>query len=386
MDEIEATLIWLRAPGTGAVRLRRVLARFGSFRAALEAGPRAWLDCGIVDASSSWLRAPDRARLRADLAWLNVDAHHFLRFDHPDFPPLLQPLDDAPVALFVVGDPIQLWHAQIAIVGSRSASPSGLLLARDFAQTLARAGFVITSGMADGIDAKAHNAALDVGACSVAVLGTGVDVIYPRKHQSLATRLATAGALVSEFPLQTGPAASHFPRRNRIISGLCLGTLVIEAGLRSGSLITARLAAEQGREVFAVPGSVHNPLARGCHRLIREGAKLVETAEDVIEELGPLAAKLALRLHGRIEQIHDDRPAEHITQASQQCDQLLQAMGHDPVDVDTLIDRCSLTAATISSMLTTLELDGVVATLGGNSYQRIRFNANADPSSARKTR
>lgn len=393
MNELEAWLIWLRAPHTGAARLRRALMRFETLTDAYRAGSGAWRMIGVSDEAVQWLKLPDRACVERDLRWLESADHHLLTCDNADFPSLLQRIPGAPAALFVKGDPTTLWRPQVAIVGSRHASPGGLALARDFAATLARAGFTITSGMADGIDGAAHTAALDAGGHSVAVLGTGVDLVYPRKHDRLAARLQQQGALVSEFPLQTPGAPEHFPRRNRIISGLSLGTLVVEAGVQSGSLITARLAAEQGREVFAVPGSVHNPMARGCHRLIREGAKLVENAMDVLEELSPLAAELAADLRTRLAALQtlDTTPeppqiASRPRESEAGATVVLAAMGFDPVDVDTIVDRSGLTAATISSMLTTLELDGAVAMLGGSCYQRVDFSTNAAPSSARKSR
>jgi DNA processing protein len=393
MTELEAWLIWLRAPDTGSVRLRRALMRFGTLADAHRAGAAAWQDLGITTAAEQWLKLPDRQRIDQDLRWLDAADHHLLTCIDADFPSLLQRIPGAPAALFVVGDPATLWQPQLAIVGSRQATPNGLALARDFASTLARLGITITSGMADGIDGAAHAAALDAGGQSVAVLGTGVDLIYPRKHGRLAERLRAQGALVSEFPLQTAGAPEHFPRRNRIISGLSLGTLVVEAGLQSGSLITARLAAEQGREVFALPGSVHNPMARGCHRLIREGAKLVENVQDLMDELAPLAGELANALRLRLAQLQTLETSSVTPRVQAQSNEfdgrfsgLLDAMGFDPVDIDTLIERSGLTAAAISSMLTTLELDGTVAMLGGNNYQRIGFNTNAAPSSARKSR
>jgi DNA processing protein len=389
MDETEAWLIWLRAPETGSVRLRRAWMRFGSLGDAHRAGPSAWRELGIGDAAAHWLRLPDRARIERDIAWLAEPDHHLITCADADFPPLLERIADAPAALFVSGDPISLWRPQLAIVGSRHASPGGIALARDFAATLARLGITITSGMADGIDGAAHAAALDAGGHSIAVLGTGVDLVYPRKHGRLAARLQQCGALVSEFPLQTPGAAEHFPRRNRIISGLSLGTLVVEAGLQSGSLITARLAAEQGREVFAIPGSVHNPMARGCHRLIREGARLVECIDDLIDELAPLAGELADGLRARLAELQTLETTTPFSARSAvplvpQGARLLAAMGFDAIDVDTLIERSGLTAAAISSMLTSLELEGRVAMLGTSHYQRIDFGTNAAPSSARK--
>jgi DNA processing protein len=393
MEELEAWLIWLRAPQTGAARLRRALMRFGELRASFRAGPQAWADLGLSPAAIQWLKLPDRGRIDADLRWLEGADHHLLTCASADFPSMLQRIPGPPAALFVRGDPTILWHPQLAIVGSRHPSAGGLELARDFASDLARAGFCITSGMADGIDGAAHRAALDVGGKTVAVLGTGVDMVYPRKHDRLAARLQQHGALVSEFPLQTAAAPEHFPMRNRIISGLCLGTLVVEAGLQSGSLITARLATEQGREVFAIPGSVHNPMARGCHRLIRDGATLVECSADLMQDLMPLAQLLAADLRGQLsdlQTLETSRPATMSTsnsgERSAEEGSILVQMGFDPVDIDTLVERSGLTAASISSMLTTLELDGAVAMLGGNCYQRIGFSTNAAPSSARKSR
>ncbi len=391
MDDIEAWLIWLRAPGVGAARIRRALLRHGDMAAALNAGAQAWRELEIGEAGILWLKLPDRAQIGRDMLWLREDDRHLLTCVDPDFPPLLAKIPGAPAALFVHGDVHSLWQPQIAIVGSRNASAGGLALARDFAATLARAGFSITSGMADGIDGAAHQAALDAGAQSIAVLGTGVDLVYPRKHARLAQRLVGRGALVSEFALGTRGLAENFPRRNRIIAGLSLGTLVIEAGMQSGSLITARLAAEQGREVFAVPGSVHNPMARGCHLLIRQGAKLVETAAEVLEELAPMASVLGTALNLRLGSLSlTEDPgsttgqSSNICEASPEADRLLHEMGFDPVDFDTLMQRSGLTAATISSMLTTLELDGAVAVLAGSCYQRVGFRTNAGPTSARK--
>lgn len=390
-SELQAWLIWLRAPGVGPARLRRALARFGSLSAALAAGSTGWRECELPAVAERWLQAPDLDRIDRDLRWLDGADHHLLTVDCEDYPPLLAAIPAAPAALFVHGNPTCLWQPQIAIVGSRHATAGGLANARSFASALVQAGLTITSGLAEGIDGAAHGAALDSGGASVAVLGTGVDRIYPRCHARLAERLIAHGALVSEFALGTPGQPENFPRRNRILSGLSLGTLVVEAGLQSGSLITARLAAEQGREVFAIPGSIHNPLARGCHRLLRMGAKLVETAEDVLEELEPLATQLGAELRARLNL--DDAattaasspstaPIRGRTQASRpssDATELLTALGFDPVDFDTLLARSGLTAARISSMLTTLELDGVIALLPGNCYQRIHFGANAAP-------
>ncbi len=227
--------------------------------------------------------------------------HHAIPRDSVDYPPLLARLPDAPGVLHVAGDPALLWHPQVAIVGSRNPTAGGRDNAADFSSALARSGLAITSGLADGIDAVAHRAALEANALTIAVVGTGLDVFYPPRNQALAQDIARHGAVVSEYPPGTPARAGHFPRRNRIIAGLSLGTLVVEASLKSGSLITARLAAEAGREVFALPGSIHNPLAKGCHRLIRDGATLVETARDIVEALAPQALQLGDPLRARLQ-------------------------------------------------------------------------------------
>jgi DNA processing protein len=250
------------------------------------------------------------------------------------------------------------------VVGARTPTPGGLDNARAFAHELALAGLVITSGLALGIDAAGHEAALQAGSATVAVAANGLDRVYPARHRKLARRIARQGALVSEFPIGTPPRAEHFPRRNRIISGLSLGVLVIEAGLRSGSLITARLGAEQGREVFAVPGSIHNPLARGCHRLIRQGAKLVEDAEDVLEELPPAAD---LGTSPRSSPVEPERP---VSEPDEDYQRLMEALGYDPVSMDTLIERSGLTAEAVSSMLLIMELKGMVSLNPNGTYCR----------------
>ncbi|HDP89853.1 MAG TPA: DNA-protecting protein DprA, partial [Thioalkalivibrio sp.] len=263
---------------------------------------------------------------------------------------------------FVAGEPRLLLTPQLAIVGSRHPTPGGRESAYEFARHLAGHGLTITSGLALGIDAAAHEGALAAPGLTVAVAATGLDRVYPSRHRALAHEIAEQGALVSEFSVGTGTRAEHFPRRNRIISGLAVGTLVVEAALRSGSLITARLATDQGREVFAIPGSIHNPLARGCHRLIRDGAKLVETAQDILEELdlSPTA--------GPPEQATDAPTVE----LDAEYHHLLMCMGYDPVPIDTLVQRSGLTTEAVSSMLLVLELRNLVASLNGGRYERIK--------------
>ena len=290
------------------------------------------------------------------------DQHQTIKFGDPAFPELLAQLQDPPEELHVLGDVDVMHLPALAIVGSRNPTRAGARSAYEFANFLARTGFCIVSGLAQGIDTAAHRGALDAGAPTVAFLGTGIDRVYPAANRDLAHQIAETGALVSEFPLGTQPARWHFPRRNRLISGLCLGTVVVEAARRSGSLITARLAAEQGREVFALPGSIHNPLARGCHQLIRSGAKLVETAEDIIAELQPLV--------GHMLDV-DDAPGDDAPTSPGHDDEyseLLKVMSHDPSNVELLAEQSGLTIDQVSSMLLILELEGKVEALSGGRY------------------
>jgi DNA processing protein len=363
-EAIRAWLTLLRAPGLGAAAIRSLLARHGDIVAALAQARRE-----ATGETRSWLASPDPARIDEDCAWLAAPDHHLLSCDSDDFPLLLRDIGSAPAALFVHGDPTVLWTPQIAVVGARSASAAGLANARAFARAFALAGNTVTSGLAEGIDGAAHAAALDAGARTVAVLGTGIDLVYPRQHAQLAARIAASGALVSEFPPGVPGHPTHFPRRNRIISGLSLGTLVVEASLKSGSLTTARYAAEQGREVFALPGSIHNPLARGCHKLIREGARLVETATEVLEDLRAVGAILADGLRERLAAIDTDVPSMAAGGDARTRDPdyvaLIYALGHSPAALDELVERTGLAAAALSSMLLVLELDGLVVVENG---------------------
>ncbi|NNC78010.1 MAG: DNA-protecting protein DprA [Woeseiaceae bacterium] len=279
-----------------------------------------------------------------------------------DYPELLAQLKDPPRLLYIVGDPAVLHLPSLAIVGSRNPTSGGARNAFEFARHLGECGFCIVSGLATGIDAAAHRGALDAGTATVAFLGHGIDIIYPAVNRGLAEKIAESGALVSEYPLGMQPRKPFFPQRNRLISGLSLGTLVVEAARQSGSLITARLAAEQGREVFAMPGSIHNPLARGCHRLIRDGAKLVESADDIVSELGPLAGHV---LQNAEESVASATPNPNL---DPEYVKLREHLGHDPVSIDELVARSGLTIAEVSSMLLILELDGTVEKLSGGRY------------------
>ncbi|OLU35155.1 DNA protecting protein DprA [Pseudomonas sp. PA15(2017)] len=285
--ELEARLRLHCLPELGPRRFHKLLSAFDSASAALSAPASAWRSLGLPLACSEARRSPEiRERARLALEWLQAPSQHLVMWDEPGYPALLAELSDAPPLLFVAGDPALLERPQLAMVGSRRASRPGLDTAHSFARSLARGGFVVTSGLALGIDGAAHQGALDADGHTVAVLGTGLQCLYPARHKRLARDIVErGGALVSELPLDSPPQAANFPRRNRIISGLSLGVLVVEASPSSGSLITARLAAEQGREVYAIPGSIHHPGAKGCHQLIRDGATLVESIEHILEAL-----------------------------------------------------------------------------------------------------
>lgn len=369
-SDIGFWLALLRAPGIGPARFAKLLAHFGSAQAVFAAQRRDWAGLGLSEATLNYLSAPDWVRVEQDLTWLEGPNNHVIRWHEPRYPHLLRQIAQPPPLLFVHGAPDCLRAQQIAVVGSRNPTPAGKAAARDFAAHLAQVGLVITSGLAVGVDAEAHRGALQSQGRTLAVMGTGMDRIYPARHRDLAHAIAQAGAVVSELPLGTAALPEHFPRRNRIISGLSLGVLVVEAAHKSGSLITARLAAEQGREVFAIPGSIHNAMARGCHSLIRQGAKLVENAADILEELGPLA-KLAreAQAEGQAKQASLPDPPE----LDQDSRQLLEYLEQEPMPIDLLVDRCGLTVETVSSMLLVLEIQGYVAAAPGGLYSRLKI-------------
>jgi DNA processing protein len=349
----------------GPVTFSKIIAQAESLAAVFD--KPASLD-GVSEKIKSQLATPDWSKVEQDLQWLDeYPSRYILVQSEKHYPELLEEIHDPPPLLYLQGDINLLSQWQLAIVGSRNPSESGRQLAYDFSHHLAQVGLCITSGLAMGIDAAAHQGALAAGGKTIAVVGTGLDRVYPAKHRELAHDIAANGLLVSEFPLGTLPKAENFPRRNRIISALTLGTLVIEAALKSGSLITARMAMEQGRDVFAIPGSIHNPLAKGCHKLIREGAKLVETTQDILEELGPLAmAQAEAALNG----VEEHQEQEKSNDPEYQL--LLDKLGFDPITIDELIQRCGLTAEEVSSMLLLLELKGQVESLAGGRYVRTR--------------
>jgi DNA processing protein len=349
---------WLRlslAPGVGGQTLRKLLTEFGLPSRVLAAG-RAALARSVGETLAASITAADGAAAAVDaaLAWAEAAGHSIVTLADRAYPPRLLEIPDPPALLYVDGRAELLARPALAIVGSRNATPQGIENAIAFARALSEAGLTIVSGLALGIDAAAHRGALAGEGATVAVLGAGADVAYPPRNRELQREIAARGAVVSEFPLGTPAVAGNFPRRNRLISGLARGVLVVEAALASGSLITARLAAEQGRDVFAIPGSIHSPLAKGCHALIKDGAKLVESAADVLGELGLPA------------------PARTVPQSSPEVAHgLLEHLGHDPCNVDTLCRRSGLTPDIVSAMLLQLELEGRVASLPGGRYQRI---------------
>jgi DNA processing protein len=363
-------LLRLLASGAPPSVLRRLLDSHGDAATALAAGPRDWASHGVTGEACVALRNPDPATLQRGEAWLDAPQRHLIGWRDADYPPLLRRIASPPAMLFVDGDASLLWRPAVAIVGSRRATPGGRANAAHFAQALAGADLCVASGLAAGIDAAAHTATLDAGGATVAVLGTGPDVPYPARHRDLLARVAAQGAVVSEHPPGTGPLRQHFPSRNRILAGLSLGTVVVEAAEQSGALITARLAADAGREVFALPGSIHNPMARGCHRLIREGAALVETPAEVLSVLAPLAVDLARALRGALGSLPPAAEAAIEASPSADYNQLWQALGTDPTDMDELVARSGLTAARLSAMLLALELEGRVAAEHGR-YCRI---------------
>ncbi len=358
MIDKDGLAAWLRLtliPGIGGETQRKLLAAFGLPEAIFAAGRLATRAVAGDRADLLFDFDPAEAVDRS-MAWAAQPGQHIVTLADADYPKALLEIADPPCLLYVRGDPELLGKRGLAVVGSRNATPQGLQTAENFAKALAGKGLAIISGLALGIDAAAHRGALAAGGATIAVIGTGADRLYPARNRELALAIAEHGAIVSEFPLGTPAIAANFPRRNRIISGLSRGVLVVEAAPESGSLITARLAAEQGREVFAIPGSIHSPVARGCHKLIKQGAKLVETAQDILEEFG------------NYPETADSGPS---TLLAGEENTVLGALGHDPCNLDDLAERTGLAADRLLTELLTLELAGQIATLSGNRYQRL---------------
>ncbi|MEM7017190.1 MAG: DNA-processing protein DprA [Pseudomonadota bacterium] len=364
-------LALLRAPRIGPVTFFRLLSHFKTPERVFAAGRGELSEFDLKGKTLDYLQSPDWSAVEQDLAWLKTPGHHILTAQDTLYPKRLLAIHDPPPVLFVQGDPALLIEPQLALVGSRNPSKGGESTAFEFSRYLSKAGLVITSGLAFGIDAASHHGALAESGKTIAVAATGLNTVYPSRHTDLALSIIAEGAIVSEFPPDTPVLTVNFPRRNRIISGLSLGVLVIEATLRSGSLITAKQAAEQGREVFAIPGSIHNPLVKGCHALIKEGAKLVESGEDVIEELASYAA----RINDPV--ANTDLGADASAESNGLDEDYSRLLDHmtvgEPVAIDVLVERCELPADAVSSMLLVLELQGLVSAEAGGQYIKLKL-------------
>ncbi len=374
MNDTKSLQAWIslwRVPGVGGKALHTLLHHFDDAASILKASQQSLQKAGLSNKQAQAVQSQPLDAAKPDMLWLEQENHHLVTFNDERYPPLLREISAAPPMLYVHGNVELLSDPQIAIVGSRTPTPGGNLNAFEFARHFASTGLCVTSGLALGIDGQAHDGALADDGVTIAVTATGLDRVYPAKNRNLAHQIAERGALVTENPIGTLPRAQNFPRRNRIISGLSIGTLVVEAAQRSGSLITADYANEQGRIVFAIPGSIHNPLARGCHKLIRQGAKLVETANDVMEDLASQIDLNSLNVNepiiGKI-----DTTEAHSIERNDENDRLMEAMGFDPVSIDQLVIQTGLTPAALSSMLLVMELQGLIASNGRGSYTRIR--------------
>jgi len=367
-DELSHWLALLLIPGIGSRRFQTLLKRVGSPREIFATPPKQLIDAKAIPKSvAAHLATPDWPQVEKQLNWQQQPSNHIITCADPRYPALLKEITDPPPVLFIQGNLETLCRQQIAIVGSRNPSPDGRENTFAFARDLAQRGYVITSGLALGVDTAAHRGTLASNGATLAVMGTGADYRYPNSNRALADEIIQNGALITEFPLGTPPLAENFPRRNRIISGMSLGVVVTEAALRSGSLITARSALEQGREVFAIPGSIHNPLARGCHSLLRDGAKLVENTQDIIEELDSLSHFEPADPPPILPPLFS-KPLDHKEQA------VLSALGFDPSAIDTLVERTELTAEELSAILLVLELHNYVKTTPGGHYVRSGIN------------
>lgn len=358
VDDIACWVGLSLIPGLGDETYRKLLLAFGEPKEIYAASYASLSDVVRKDVVECIRRGLDPEKMAPLLAWLSIENNHVITLADDEYPRALLQTSNPPPLLYVKGRLDLLNRPSMAVVGSRNATPQGKMNAESFSRNLSDSGLCIVSGMALGIDAAAHRGGLDGVSGSVAVVGTGLDVVYPARNHALAHELAQRGALVSEFPLGTAALAHNFPRRNRIICGLSLGCLVIEAAIRSGSLITARLAVEQGREVFAIPGSIHSPVSKGCHALIKQGAKLVECADDILDELKWPSAQTPVAM------------AEAVSSGND-CRSLLDALGFDPAGIDALTARSGLTSDTVCAMLLQLELEGRIACLPGGLYQLI---------------
>ena len=370
--KIEAWLVVSQTPGIGCIKFHKLINQIGQPEDILKASTQELNTAGLNSEAIRFLRNPPADKISLNLNWLKAPNHTIRTLRCRQYPDEIKELKDAPPVLYIKGDESLLKDPQIAVVGTRKPTPSGQANAKEFAQDIAKAGLLVNSGMALGIDTTAHETALASGSTTVAVIATGPDKIYPAKNKPLAERIAAHGVLVSEFPVGTTPARANFPRRNRLISALSLGVVVIEAGMQSGALITARLAVEQGKDVFAVPGSIHNPKAQGCHYLIQQGAKLVQKTEEILLELQPqLKQHLRKKEDSKTRSSNSGRLGRDQIILSETQKKVLESMGYDPVDIDTLVERCQLPVQTVSVALLALEVENHVGEDNG-FYTRIK--------------
>ncbi len=368
---------WLHlfnAPGLGLVKITHLLEHYANATEIL-AQKKFPTEFKVPKTALNYLNQASNDDIKAELNWLDKAENDILTLADPLYPPQLKQISDPPLLLFVKGNAQALLLPQLAVVGSRHASQAGLNNAQAFCFDLAQRGLVITSGLAAGIDAQAHQAAIDAKGQTIAVMGTGINSIYPKQNQTLAKTIANQGAVVSEFPLNTPPNAHNFPRRNRVIAGLALGTLVVEAALKSGTLITARLAMENNRPVMAIPGSIHNPLAKGCHLLIKQGAQLVESAHDILHELTPSIAMLTDQLQASLQTINDptleNLAATPNIQLSDSQQHIFDHLDFNPIAFDDIVTLTDLPSGDVAADLLIMELSGLVEKLPGAKYQKI---------------
>jgi len=357
-------LTLLHTAGVGPGTFHTLFETFGSVDAALNASSQQLSELAIKTETRNALSKKEKPDISADLNWCAENDHHIITLLDERYPTQLKDLPDAPPLLYVRGDPDYLLQPQLAIVGSRNPTAAGRNTAKEFARHLSNVGITITSGLAVGIDGASHEGALHGLAGTIAVVAHGLDIVYPAQHQKLAQAISENGAVVSEMPIGTQPLRGLFPRRNRLISAFSLGTLVVEAAQKSGSLITARYALEQNREVFAIPGSIHNPMARGCHQLIRQGAKLVESANDILEELHLPAAKNTLYPIKTATNIHEN-PEDSHKALDPDHQKLLKCLAYEPTSIDELVGISGFKAAEIASMLLIMELEGIIVCQDG---------------------
>ncbi len=374
MDDLPYWLALHKAPNIGSLSFNQLLSQFSDIKTLFDSPEKvnqSELSPARKKSLINYLHSPDWKTVDAELKWAETDENHIIHLNHLHYPELLKQIHSPPCILYVKGQSNVLNDIQLAMVGSRNPSVDGSDSAYQFANHLAKQGMVISSGMALGIDAQSHLGALASQGKTIAVAGTGLDRIYPARHKELAWKIIERGAIISEYSLGTGPVKQNFPQRNRIISGMSVGTLVVEAALKSGSLITARYALEQAREVFAIPGSIHNPLSRGCHQLIKSGAKLVETAEDILEELSSLMLASQINLDNESDDSNTFKKHQQIDPLLPKVQQLiLKNIGYSPTSIDTLIERSKLSAAEINANLVLLEVDDYLQSHPGGMISR----------------